>query len=225
VLNCIEKQHKKQEKVGHKLESIERMRTGLSNYKMDGQMMQMTKTASGRNARAATQTNRYNRQTDYSKYFMSSSDEEAELAAVEQGYGQEDADAERIGLSRRDRRAAKRDQQKWDDKADGDEDDDAASAEDNHNQEEEVDSGEESDELVVRGGRRGRNARDCTAPVAAPGRRTRGRPSRSAQAAQMAAQSNQRLLPFGRRGAPSRRNKQRVAAPGRDNDLLDRYGY
>lgn len=58
VLHCIEKQHKKQEKVGHKLESIERMRAGLSNYKMDGQL---TKTASGRPPRGAAQTNRFNK--------------------------------------------------------------------------------------------------------------------------------------------------------------------
>lgn len=60
VLNCIEKQHKKQIKVGYKIDSIERMRAGLTNYKMtDGGGMQ--KSSSGRNVRGAAQTNRYNK--------------------------------------------------------------------------------------------------------------------------------------------------------------------
>lgn len=50
MLHCIEKQHKKQEKVGHKLESIERMRAGLSSYKMDGQL---NKVQTGRSMRGA----------------------------------------------------------------------------------------------------------------------------------------------------------------------------
>merc|ERR1711990_161070 len=112
------KQHKKQEKVGHKLESIDRMRAGLSSYKMDGQMNQMNKTQSGRSMRGAAATNRFNKQTDYTKYFMSSSDDEAELYAVDNGYSALGGEGENIGLSRRDRRAAKRDQQKWDEKKD-----------------------------------------------------------------------------------------------------------
>jgi hypothetical protein len=213
VLHCIEKQHKKQEKVGHKLESIERMRAGLSNYKMDGQL---TKTQSGRNARGAAQTNRFNKQTDYTKYFMSSSDEEAELYAAESGYGAFDGEGENIGLSRRDRRAAKRDQQKWDEKNDAEMDADEDGDAEAESAEEGSEGSEESEEPPSRGRPRKSATRD--GPAGGTGRGTRGRRGQVA--------SNQRLLSFGRRAAPSRsgRSRQRIVASD-ENDLLDRYGY
>jgi hypothetical protein len=47
---------------------------------------------------------------------MSSSDEEAEIYDIENGLNTGEGDGDNIGLTRRDRRAAKRDQKKWDDK-------------------------------------------------------------------------------------------------------------
>ena len=147
---------------------------------------------------------------------MSSSDEEADLYGVENGSAALDGDGENIGLSRRDRRAAKRDQKKWDERKDAEmvadeddeEDDDAASAE------VESKSSDESEERPARGRPRKNAARDVSA--GGTGRGTRGRRGQAA--------SNQRLLPFGRRTAPPRRTQQRTK-PSEDNELLDRYGY
>lgn len=47
---------------------------------------------------------------------MSSSDEDAEIYGVENGFVHAEGEGENIGLTRRDRRAAKRDQKKWDEK-------------------------------------------------------------------------------------------------------------
>ena len=142
---------------------------------------------------------------------MSSSDEEAELYAVDNGYGPVDGEGENIGLSRRDRRAAKRDQKKWDERNDaeeGDDDDEVESANEGS------ESSEESEAPPARGRPRKNATRD--GPASGTGRGSRGRRGQVA--------SNQRLLSFGRRTAPSRRNKQRITAP-EHNDLLDRYGY
>lgn len=171
VLHCIEKQHKKQEKVGGKIDSIDRMRAGLTNYG------QLNKAQSGRSMRgAAAQTNRYNKQTDYTKYFMSSSDEEAELYAVENGYGGLEGEGD-IGLSRRDRRAAKRDQKKWDEKKEAALEEDDEEEEQAQSASEGSESSEQSEERPTRGRPRKNAPRDVPA---GGGRGTRGRRGQAA---------------------------------------------
>jgi hypothetical protein len=87
------------------------MRANLQHYKLDAVQN------NGRGgSRGGAQTNRFNKQTDYTKYFMSSSDEEAEIYGIENGVTNGDGEGENIGLTRRDRRAAKRDQKKWDER-------------------------------------------------------------------------------------------------------------
>ena len=98
----MEKMRRKAEALGVKAD--EKSRAILQNYKLEQQANQ------GRGgSRGGAQTNRFNKQTDYTKYFMSSSDEDAEIYGIENGYGNPEGEADNIGLTRRDRRAAKRD--------------------------------------------------------------------------------------------------------------------
>ena len=73
---------------------------------------------------------------------MSSSDEEAEIYGIENGFNNPngDEDVENTGLSRRDRRAAKRDQKKWDERKEREAEEDENGDEDGEEDQEEFQS-------------------------------------------------------------------------------------
>lgn len=147
---------------------------------------------------------------------MSSSDEDAEIYGIENGYGNPEGEADNIGLTRRDRRAAKRDQKKWDERKE-------QQAMDEENEEEEDDDDDdgdnnesESESEISAKPQRGRPRKYPIGQERQPstGRGSRGRRGRVAQ--------DQRLLPFGRRGAPRRGTRGRS---NDDNEIADPYFY